>query len=51
MRDPAEIRARLQGPCNSVPTIFTPEGEIDHVGIRAVLDHSLDAGCDVIMLT
>ena len=51
MRGIDEIRERLEGPVSSVPTIFTRDGKIDHDGIRAVIDKSLEGDCQVIMLT
>lgn len=51
MRDRNEVRALLDGPVNSVPTIFTESGEIDFDGTRAVIDKSLEGSCNVIMLT
>ena len=42
MRDRNEVRALLDGPVNSVPTIFTESGEIDFDGTRAVIDKSLE---------
>ena len=51
MRTIDEIRQSVEGPVNSVPTIFTRDGAIDHDGIRAVIDKSLEGGCQVIMLT
>ncbi len=51
MRDQSEIRSLLDGPCNSLPTIFTRDGEIDFNGMRAVIDKSIEGGCQIIMLT
>ena len=51
MRDHDEVRALLDGPVNSLPTIFTESGEIDYDGTRAVIDKSLEGNCNVIMLT
>ena len=51
MRDHDEVRALLDGPVNSLPTIFTESGEIDWDGTRAVIDKSLEGNCNVIMLT
>ena len=51
MKAPDEIRERLQGPVNSLPTIFTRDGEIDHTGIRAAIDRTIENGGNVIMLT
>ena len=51
MRDHDEVRALLDGPVNSLPTIFTESGEIDWDGTRAVIDKSLEGDCNVIMLT
>ena len=48
---PAEVRARLTGPINSVPVAFTPDGDIDHRAIRHMINKSLNAGCSVVMLT
>ncbi len=51
MQAPDEIRARLQGPVNSLPTIFTRDGELDHHGIRSAIDYTIANGGNVIMLT
>ena len=51
MKGPDEIRARLHGPCNSLPTIFNQDGEINFDGMRAVIDKSIEGGCQIIMLT
>ena len=51
MQAPDEIRARLRGPVNSLPTIFTRDGELDHHGIRAAIDRTIANGGNVIMLT
>lgn len=47
----SEIRERLRGPINSVPVAFTEDGHVDHAAIRRMIDRSLDAGCQVVMLT
>ena len=51
MKDPQLIRERLRGPINTLPTIFTKEGEIDHEGMRNVIDRSIEGGTEVTMLT
>ena len=51
MKSHDEIRGRMQGPCLSLPTVFTREGPIDHQGMRNVIDVALDAGCQIVMLT
>ena len=51
MPAPDEIRARLRGPVNSLPTIFTRDGELDHHGIRSAIDRTIANGGNVIMLT
>ena len=51
MRDPEEIRSLLSGPVNPLPTKFHKDGSINFAGMHAVVDCSLDAGCQVIMLT
>ena len=51
MRDPEEIRALLSGPVNPLPTKFHRDGTIDFGGMHAIIDRSLEAGCQVIMLT
>ena len=50
MKTPDEIRHRLQGPISSIPTVFTQGGEIDHDGMRAVIDRSIESGSDVVMV-
>ena len=51
MRDPEEVRALLSGPVNPLPTKFHRDGTIDFGGMHAIIDRSLEAGCQVIMLT
>ena len=51
MQAPDEIRARLRGPVNSLPTIFTPDGAVDYDGIRSAIDYTIANGGNVIMLT
>ncbi|MAG36212.1 MAG: hypothetical protein CL878_08205 [Dehalococcoidia bacterium] len=51
MKTPEEIRQRLRGPVCSVPTVFSRQGEVDHNGIRSIIEHSLANGGEVIMLT
>jgi dihydrodipicolinate synthase/N-acetylneuraminate lyase len=51
VRDADEVRALLSGPVNPLPTKFHPDGTINFAGMHAVIDRSLDAGCQVIMLT
>ena len=51
MKDPDEIRDRIRGPVNTLLTTFTKDGDVNHDGARASIDRSLDAGCDVIMIT
>lgn len=51
MRDHEEIRTLLSGPVNPLPTKFHSDGTINFDGMHAVIDCSLEAGCQVIMLT
>ena len=51
MRDAEDISARLSGPVNPLPTKFHRDGSINFDGMHAVIDRSLEAGCQVIMLT
>ena len=51
MRVPEEIRSLLSGPVNPLPTKFHRDGTINFAGMHAVIDRSLEAGCQVIMLT
>ena len=51
MRDRDEIRGLLSGPVNPLPTKFHRDGSINFDGMHAVIDRSLEAGCQVIMLT
>ncbi len=51
MKSADEIRARLCGPCSSIPTIFTRAGEMDLNGVRAVIDATIANDGDIIMLT
>ena len=51
MRDPTEIQALIRGPVNPLPTKFTKAGEVNFEGMHAIIDCSLEAGCEVVMLT
>ena len=51
MKSPDEIRGRMEGPCLSLPTVFKRDGDVDHEGMRNVIDVALDAGCQIVMLT
>jgi len=51
MKSSEEIRGRLDGPCLSLPTVFTRDGAIDHQGMRNVIDTALGSGCQIVMLT
>jgi len=46
-----ELRDRLQGPVNSIPTTFTREGEIDWEGLRGIVDVGIEGGSNVALLT
>ena len=51
MKSPDEIRGLMEGPCLSLPTVFKRDGDVDHEGMRNVIDVALDAGCQIVMLT
>ncbi len=46
-----EIRDGLQGPCLSLPTIFTRDGEIDFDSVRNIIDVAIGGGGQIVMLT
>lgn len=49
--DPAEIRARLQGPLGSLRTPFGRDGAIDFAALRRMVDFLVEAGSPALMLT
>lgn len=46
-----ELKARLVGPVNSIPTPFTPSGDVDYTGLRRIIDTGIEAGSAVSLLT
>ena len=50
-RCPSRIREALTGPCPSIRTPFTPDGEIDFEDLRSQIDFVIDAGAKVVILT
>jgi 4-hydroxy-tetrahydrodipicolinate synthase len=48
---PDEIRARLEGPVNSIATPFTREGEVDWSGVRNIVEAGIRGGSGVSLLT
>jgi dihydrodipicolinate synthase/N-acetylneuraminate lyase len=47
----AELRARVQGPVNSIYTTFTRDGALDWPGIRAMIEAGVAGGSEVSLLT
>src|SRR5690606_33891391 len=48
---PPELRAALSGPCPSLRTPFTRDGEVDDEGVRSQIDFLLDGGATCGILT
>lgn len=51
MRSIEEIRTLLSGPVNSIPTTFTPEGDLDEKGIRNIVEAGISGGSSVSLIT
>lgn len=49
--DRAWVRRSLTGPVTAVHPAFTRDGDLDEAGIRAHIEHNLDAGSGTILLT
>lgn len=48
---PSEIRQALTGPCPSIRTPFSADGDIDIAGLRSQIDFMIEAGAGVVILT
>jgi 5-dehydro-4-deoxyglucarate dehydratase len=48
---PAEIRAQLIGPVNSIPTPFLAGGAIDREGFRSIIETGIAGGSGISLLT
>ena len=48
---PQTIKARLDGPVNSIPTPFLANGDIDIDGVRNIIDVGIAGGSEVSLLT
>src|SRR6478735_7831364 len=46
-----ELRARIQGPVNSIYTTFTRDGDLDWPGIRAMIEAGIAGGSVISLLT
>lgn len=46
-----ELRTRIHGSVNSIPTTFTREGEIDWPGVRNIIETGITGGSDIALLT
>ena len=46
-----EVKILLNGPVNSLPTPFLPDGEIDWDGVRKIIDVGIEGGSGVSLLT
>jgi dihydrodipicolinate synthase/N-acetylneuraminate lyase len=47
----AELRSRILGPVNSIPTTFTCDGEIDWPGVRKIIETGITGGSMISLLT
>ena len=50
-KTPDEIGELLEGPVNSIPTTFLPDGELDWEGIGNIIDMGIEGGSQVSLLT
>ncbi len=50
-KSPEEIKERLDGPVNSIPTPFLPDGRIDWQGVRNIIELGITGGSQVSLLT
>ena len=48
---PEEIKTHLEGPVNSIPTTFLPDGELDWEGISRIIEVGIASGSTVSLLT
>jgi len=46
-----ELRSRIRGPVNSIPTTFTRDGDIDWPGVRNIIETGITGGSNVSLLT
>ena len=51
VKKPDEIRNLLEGPVNSIPTTFLPNGQLDWEGIGRIIDVGIASGSKVSLLT
>ena len=51
VKKPDEIRNLLEGPVNSIPTTFLPNGQLDWEGIGRIIDIGIASGSKVSLLT
>ena len=49
--DRAWVRRSLSGPMTAIHPAFTRDGDLDEAGIRAHIDHNIDAGSGTMLLT
>ena len=51
VKNPEEIKTQLEGPVNSIPTTFLPDGQLDWQGIGHIIDIGIAGGSNVSLLT
>lgn len=50
-KGPAEVKELLEGPVNSIPTSFLPNGDVDWKGVRNIIETGISGGSNVSLLT
>ena len=50
-KSPQEVQRLLEGPVNSIPTTFLPDGELDWEGIARAIERGIAGGSRVSLLT
>ena len=48
---PQDVKSRLEGPVNSIPTPFRKDGSLDERGFRNIVETGIAGGSGVALLT
>jgi len=51
MMDPEELKKRIRGPIQSIPTPFTADYNVDYDGVRRIIDVAIEGGIKIILTT
>ncbi len=51
MMNPEELKKRIRGPIQSIPTPFTANHNVDYDGVRRIIDVAIEGGIKVILTT